>query len=290
MSIETITVADGKYTVTHDRGVMKALRNGEPWGRDISGDNLIYWMFVRIRQLEELTSHMAPPAQGPADDAPSEAERLLQGIGDAAHRVGIYNGTAPLSGPLALMLLNDMVEQMGVPPRELKNSADDEARALAGDLAAAAQQDDNDPEGHDISGGLLGPHVSAWLRKLAAERLQATIHPESGMTAEQLWLETGHLRARLADMKADAKAAAKPGPANNPAASSAPGNPGERAQHQGAPVPAAPKSFMRPVVSRASSPAQQPMPAADQNTARAEAPAAQKAGPAPARSMRMLKP
>lgn len=52
MSIEQITVADGKYTVTNDRGVLKALRHGEPWDRYLVGDNLVYWMFVRIRELE----------------------------------------------------------------------------------------------------------------------------------------------------------------------------------------------------------------------------------------------
>lgn len=53
MTIEQITVADGKYTVTNDQGTLTALRNGEPWGRDLVGDNLVYSMFVRIRELEE---------------------------------------------------------------------------------------------------------------------------------------------------------------------------------------------------------------------------------------------
>lgn len=41
------------------------------------------------------------------------------------------------------------------------------AHQLGGELAAAALADDGDPQGHDISGGLFGPNVSAWLRKLA---------------------------------------------------------------------------------------------------------------------------
>lgn len=52
MSTEQITVADGKYQVFHERGKLWALRNGEPWSRDITGDNLIYWMMMRILELE----------------------------------------------------------------------------------------------------------------------------------------------------------------------------------------------------------------------------------------------
>lgn len=44
----TVTVADGKYTVTIDGGKMTALRNGEPWVRDLVGDNLVYWLTVEL--------------------------------------------------------------------------------------------------------------------------------------------------------------------------------------------------------------------------------------------------
>lgn len=213
MAIERVSVEDGKYTILFDRGRLTALRHGEPWDRDVNGDKLIYAMFARIQQLEEdlklaQTAPGAPKQVSPADPT-SEAERLLQAIGNAAHRVGIYNGTAPLSGPLALMLLNDMVTQSGLGPREILSSAQEEARALGAELATAAQHDDNDPEGHDISAGLLGPNVSAWLRKTAAERIQAKVHPESGLTAEELWMETGRLRAQMADMKVEMKPHAK---------------------------------------------------------------------------------
>lgn len=205
MASEQVSVDDGKYTIIFDSGKMTALRHGEPWNRDINGDKLIYAMFARIQQLEQdLTLAQAAPGASPQDPAAGsggEAERLLQAIGDAAHRVGIYNGTAPLSGPLALMLLNDMVTQSGLGPREILSSAQEEARALGAELATATQHDDNDPEGHDISAGLLGPNVSAWLRKVAAERIKAKIHAESGKTVDELWMETGRLRARLADAK-----------------------------------------------------------------------------------------
>lgn len=48
---DRVTVADGKYTVINDKGRLSALRHGEPWGRDLLGDNLVYWMMVEIAQL-----------------------------------------------------------------------------------------------------------------------------------------------------------------------------------------------------------------------------------------------
>jgi hypothetical protein len=48
--------ADGKYTVISNRGELTALRNGEPWARDLIGDNLVYWMLVRV---DELTNEVA---------------------------------------------------------------------------------------------------------------------------------------------------------------------------------------------------------------------------------------
>jgi hypothetical protein len=47
------TVADGKYTLEFNNGKMTALRNGEPWDRDLTGDNLVYWMLVEIESLKE---------------------------------------------------------------------------------------------------------------------------------------------------------------------------------------------------------------------------------------------
>lgn len=51
--VDTVTVADGKYTVINDNGKLTALRNGEPWARDLIGDNLVYWMMVEIIRLKE---------------------------------------------------------------------------------------------------------------------------------------------------------------------------------------------------------------------------------------------
>jgi len=52
------------------------------------------------------------------------------------------------------------------------------AHSLASELAQAVAQDDDDPEGHDMSAGLFGPTVSAWLRKVAADFLS---HPAPGV-------------------------------------------------------------------------------------------------------------
>lgn len=46
---------DGKYTVINDNGILTALRHGEPWGRDLVGDNLVYWMLVEVDRLKALS-------------------------------------------------------------------------------------------------------------------------------------------------------------------------------------------------------------------------------------------
>lgn len=46
-----IELEDGKYTVTYNKGELKALRYGEPW-REMIGDKLMYAMFCRIQELE----------------------------------------------------------------------------------------------------------------------------------------------------------------------------------------------------------------------------------------------
>ena len=46
------SVADGKYTLEFNNGKMTVLRNGEPWERDLTGDNLVYWMLVEIENLK----------------------------------------------------------------------------------------------------------------------------------------------------------------------------------------------------------------------------------------------
>ena len=52
MNEERMHFADGKYVVICNNGLLTALRNGEPWDRDLIGDNLVYWMFVEAKKLE----------------------------------------------------------------------------------------------------------------------------------------------------------------------------------------------------------------------------------------------
>jgi hypothetical protein len=55
--IDKIVLADGKYTVTHQSGFLNAQRYGEPW-RDMTGDNLMFYMTMRILELEERIAEM----------------------------------------------------------------------------------------------------------------------------------------------------------------------------------------------------------------------------------------
>jgi hypothetical protein len=66
------TFADGKYTVINDNGNLTALRHGEPWTRDFTGDNLIYWMLVEVERLKAYTT---PPQRKPLTD--EEIEKLI---------------------------------------------------------------------------------------------------------------------------------------------------------------------------------------------------------------------
>jgi len=54
MTQERYDFCDGKYTVINDNGNLTALRHGEPWQRDLVGDNLVYWMLVEVLRLAQL--------------------------------------------------------------------------------------------------------------------------------------------------------------------------------------------------------------------------------------------
>ena len=49
---ERMDFAGGKYTVINDNGNLTALRHGEPWKRDLTGDNLVYWMLIEALELK----------------------------------------------------------------------------------------------------------------------------------------------------------------------------------------------------------------------------------------------
>ena len=49
---EKMDFNDGKYTVINDNGKLTALRYGEPWDRNLTGDNLVYWMLTDSLRLK----------------------------------------------------------------------------------------------------------------------------------------------------------------------------------------------------------------------------------------------
>ena len=79
---------DGKYAVISENGRQQALRHGEPW-RDLTGDNLIYWMMVEIERLRaELAAAQQQAAayrfirSGGAHIEPHEDGLVFVGVAD----------------------------------------------------------------------------------------------------------------------------------------------------------------------------------------------------------------
>lgn len=72
-----IELAEGKYTYINDEGAQRALRYGEEW-RDLTGDNLIYWMGVEIEEgrerLEEAVWLLTTDPTEPLNDFRAERE------------------------------------------------------------------------------------------------------------------------------------------------------------------------------------------------------------------------
>lgn len=66
---------------------------------------------------------------------------------------------------------------------------------LATQLAEAVGKDEAEPDGFDISAGLFGPHVSAWVRSVADElirRSHGDPKPKCQMTARKNWYRDEH--------------------------------------------------------------------------------------------------
>lgn len=62
---EKINLCEGKYTLINDSGKLTALRYGEYWDRDLTGDNLVYSLFVEaIRMREELDAFKSQMKSG----------------------------------------------------------------------------------------------------------------------------------------------------------------------------------------------------------------------------------
>lgn len=68
--------ADGKYTVINDNGKLTALRHGEPWGRDLVGDNLVYWMLVEVDTLKAVNQELLEALKQALEECIWPNERL----------------------------------------------------------------------------------------------------------------------------------------------------------------------------------------------------------------------
>ena len=63
---KTINLADGKYTIVYDENNFfpaKCLRYGEEW-RDLTGDNLVFWLCAKIAELEETITQQNKTTKG----------------------------------------------------------------------------------------------------------------------------------------------------------------------------------------------------------------------------------
>lgn len=155
---ETVSVADGKYTVINDNGHLTALRNGEPWDRDLTGDNLVYWLTVELAQarerlagLQQVTDAAKAPRAEPLTDAarvlalldsgdwsltrhtPSPA---LTAAANARHAWSVRREAAPYcdesdnrqwSGPTAISAFDTAMKSLGI----AKQAAPDQAQHAA---------------------------------------------------------------------------------------------------------------------------------------------------------------
>ena len=110
-----IQIEDGKYTLVSDRGILKALRYGEPW-RDLTGDKMIGVMFSEIERLREENTRLREGAEssldGPISAELGKISKLqqrqdstndqLRDLRPFANKLGLYD---------AADLLRMMVEQ-----------------------------------------------------------------------------------------------------------------------------------------------------------------------------------
>lgn len=91
-----VDVAEGKYSVLHDgEGKMTALRYGEPWGRSLVGDNLVFWLAVELheaRSRKEPWASVMTVATNRAIRAFREVSEVKQGVMTAVTKLGEVDG------------------------------------------------------------------------------------------------------------------------------------------------------------------------------------------------------
>lgn len=137
--------------------------------------------------------------------------RTLQGILDTLREIlRVPQGQSLVAAARHLVEAKNALEQ-GV--------AKSETYHLASQLAFAVSRDDDDPDGHDMGSGLFGPHVSQWLRQVAAS-MSDRVAPSGSDTKGEVapgdvsidalesdlqqphpdgWLQSGGLLYRLTD-------------------------------------------------------------------------------------------
>lgn len=131
---EQMDFNDGKYTVISDNGRLTALRNGEPWNRDITGDNLIYWMLVEaIRLKEERDASAAKLANVEGQLAAVERLRPMWAQGHSTDSVAAQVSAAALTSLWDLLGVGNQTSAVVKLKQLLRVSA--ERDALAAKLA-----------------------------------------------------------------------------------------------------------------------------------------------------------
>lgn len=138
-----------------------------------------------------------------AQEVASEAQEL-------AHNMMLWREDARMHGseyvPVHVRTLDNLIAQLrGLPaphqatPESSRGMIGMGAHALANELAQAVAQDDADPDGHDMSAGLFGPNVSAWLRKISADYLPQHATPEPVGEPDTVPLDALHAAERERD-------------------------------------------------------------------------------------------
>lgn len=90
---ERMDFADGKYTVINENGKLTALRHGELWGRDLTGDNLVYWMLTDALKLKAERDALAAKLKDAEHDR-DEFRRVMNGF---AAKLAELEGQEPVA-------------------------------------------------------------------------------------------------------------------------------------------------------------------------------------------------
>ena len=134
---ERMDFADGKYTVINENGKLTALRHGEPWGRDLTGDNLIYWMLMdAMKLLEERDALAAKLAELERQD---EDHRILKVLWEAKDKPTEFVNARLLEALKRLSFCAQTTGGVAGRDDELCSAIEASAKAIAEAEAALAE-------------------------------------------------------------------------------------------------------------------------------------------------------